>query len=140
MNKINRNLLRNIKSKKDDIVGQQVKEMIFQNQRQKIKEQESNEQMTKKGGHDHGDCNHQMIPIQKMEENVVSSEIQHELNSANFNKLSRYFKQGEMSLTNDELLKRQRKHAMDRQFFNNLCQMCTKIKELRYAFLEIEKL
>ena len=54
--------------------------------------------------------------------------------------MARYFKKGEVTMTHDELLKRQRKHAMDQHFLNKLNRMCRRIKELQIAYKEIESL
>ena len=55
-------------------------------------------------------------------------------------RIKRYFKDDEVYLTEKELLRRQRKFALDKQFLFKLKNMCNRVKELRQAFEEAERL
>ena len=55
-------------------------------------------------------------------------------------RIRRYFKEDELYLTENELLRRQRKYALDRQYLFKLQNMCNRVKDLRHAFEEAERL
>ena len=52
----------------------------------------------------------------------------------------KFFKEGEDFISDQELLRRQRKYALDKQFLFKLQGMCNRVRELRSVLDEAEKL